>query len=354
MTGAVLLRLFAWLLALGLLALPVVGVLNGSFASERWPLRRLDLNAEQVRVDPAQVQLVVARHAAAGFFALSLAELRAELAALPWVESVHVRKRWPDTVSVRLLEYQPYAVWSGRALVSRSGVLFQVPGIDALTGLPRLSGPDHEVAQVVNFHARAARLLAPVGLQVLATAQSDRGSWTLELAGGARIVLGRELAEQRLQRFAASIDPLLRSRQDAVLAHADLRYPNGFALGWAPRPADGIGEPGEPGAAEAPAAAAAPAGAPASDRPDADGDSRVGAGTVLRPVRSAPADGRPALTGAGAAIAVPHALAQLPSRVGIAGLRARADAARQTAAGRPATTFARASAPPMNAQDPKA
>jgi cell division protein FtsQ len=301
MTGAVLLRLFAWLLALGLLALPVVGVLNGSFASERWPLRRLDLKAEQVRVDPAQVQMVVARHAGAGFFALSLAELRAELAALPWVESVQVRKRWPDTVSVNLLEYQPYAVWSNESLVSRSGRLFQVPGIDAITGLPRLSGPDHEVVQVVNFHARAVRELAPVGLTVLATALSDRGSWTLELDGGATIVLGRELAGERLERFAASIDPLLRSRQDAVLSHADLRYPNGFALAWQPVVDEPIPEVGEDGA---PAAVLAPAGAPAVDGAAADGVP-VGAGTVLRP---APQPRRAALGHA----AIPAARASAP------------------------------------------
>jgi cell division protein FtsQ len=305
MTGAVLLRLFAWLCALGLLALPVVGLLNGSFASERWPLRRLDLQAEQVRVDPAQVQMVVARHADAGFFALSLAELRAELAALPWVESVHVRKRWPDTVSVRLLEYQPYAVWSGQVLVSRSGVLFGVPGIESITGLPRLSGPDHEVVQVVNFHARAVRELQPVGLEVLATALSDRGSWTLELAGGAQIVLGRELAAERLQRFAASIDPLLRSRQDAVLAHADLRYPNGFALGWQPLlPADDLA-------------------------PDSDDDS-------LSP-----------------AVATPAPLPEAPSAVD-PGASDGNDRLGASHGGRIPHTYARASAPPMNAQDPKA
>lgn len=349
MTGQVLLRLFAWLLALGLLALPVVGVLNGSFASERWPLRRLDLQAEQLRVDPAQVQMVVARHAGAGFFALSLAALRAELAALPWVESVHVRKRWPDTVSVRLLEYQPYAVWSDRALVSRSGALFQVPGIAAITGLPRLSGPDHEVAQVVNFHARAVRELEPVGLSVLATALSDRGSWTLELDGGARVVLGRELAAERLQRFAASIEPLLHSRQDDVLRHADLRYPNGFALAWQPVADDAIGEPGEAGA---PAADPVPAAAAARVDPAAGG-APVGSGTVLRPGPPAATNRRPSLTQAIApARTGPAAGERSPSRqrpgVSVAAVPAR------PAAPAPPITYARASALRMNPQDPRA
>ncbi|MGH8125951.1 MAG: cell division protein FtsQ/DivIB, partial [Rhodanobacteraceae bacterium] len=43
MKGIVSLRLAAWLIALTLVALPVVGVLQGWFASDRWPVRELQL-----------------------------------------------------------------------------------------------------------------------------------------------------------------------------------------------------------------------------------------------------------------------------------------------------------------------
>src|SRR5690606_38363212 len=130
------------------------------------------------------------------FFALSLTALRDALAGLPWVESVEVRKRWPDTVVVKVLEYQPYAIWDDRALVSRSGHLFQVPGIEALAGLPRLGGPDGEVAAVVNFHADAVRALEAARMRVTHTRLSDRGGWTVVLDGGAELVLGRHQARE--------------------------------------------------------------------------------------------------------------------------------------------------------------
>lgn len=244
MTGMLLFRLLAWSFALLLLALPVVGLLNGSFASDRWPLRHLQLQADHQRVSPEQVQMLVAEHARKGFFALSLVELRNDLAALPWVESVEVRKRWPDVVSVRLLEFQPYAIWDERVLVSRSGRLFEVPGIDGIGGLPRLSGPDAQVAEVANMHARAVRQLQPAGLDVVGTHLSSRGSWTLELDGGAIVVLGRDLAGERLQRFAGTIAPLLLANAATPLRHADLRYPNGYALTWLPADAGNEGTEG--------------------------------------------------------------------------------------------------------------
>lgn len=253
MNAAAWIRLFAWCVALGLLALPVVGLLNGSFASERWPLRHLELVAEQRQVDPGQVRAVVAGHAGRGFFALSLVELRRDLAALPWVESVEVRKRWPDTVVVRLLEFQPYAVWNDAALVSRSGQLFAVPGIDTIDDLPRLYGPQARVAEVANFHARAEALLQGTGLAAARTRLSERGSWSIALAGGTELLLGRDQADQRLARFAATAPGLLRARPEAPLLRADLRYPNGYALAWGEPP------PAADGAAPPPAGAAAPA-----------------------------------------------------------------------------------------------
>lgn len=254
MNAAAWIRLLAWCVALGLLALPVVGLLNGSFASDRWPLRRLDLVAERRHVPPEAVREVVARHAGRGFFALSLAALRRDLAALPWVESVEVRKRWPDTVVVRLLEYQPYAVWNDAALVSRGGRLFEVPGIEAIDGLPRLHGPLERVAEVANFNARAQAVLAGAGLALASTRLSERGSWSIELAGGTVLLLGRDHAEQRLQRFAATAPGLLRAQTGRPLLRADLRYPNGYALAWGEPPPAAVG-----GTASPPAGAAAPA-----------------------------------------------------------------------------------------------
>ncbi len=41
MKGTVSLRLAAWVIALALIALPIIGVLEGWFASGRWPVRQL-------------------------------------------------------------------------------------------------------------------------------------------------------------------------------------------------------------------------------------------------------------------------------------------------------------------------
>lgn len=231
-----LVRLAAWCLALALLASPVIAVLTGALASERWQLRHLELHAPLQRTSAAQVQAVVRAHSGPGFFALPLAELRQALQQLPWVRSVQVRKRWPDTVIVHLHEHQPYAVWHNDAVVTRAGERVPVPTLAGLEQLPRLSGPPERIIEVVNFHARSVARSAGTPLRIAAVHLSARGSWVLESHDGSRILLGRNQAEERLTRFADTIPALLARHPDEYLQHADLRYPNGYALTWQPRP----------------------------------------------------------------------------------------------------------------------
>ena len=128
MNGGSVIRLFAWAIAIALVALPIVGVLNGWFASERWPVTRLAVRAEFDHVSAEQIRAAAGPRLGKGFFAMQLDEVRDAVARLPWVERVEARKRWPDTVELVVYEQQPYAHWSEGRLVNRAGRLFSVPG----------------------------------------------------------------------------------------------------------------------------------------------------------------------------------------------------------------------------------
>jgi cell division protein FtsQ len=226
------LKLLAWGIALTLVALPIIGVLNGWFASARWPVRQIELRAEYGHVSAEQIRSTVENHLANGFFAVQLGDVQKAVMELPWVERVEARKRWPDTLQLTVYERQPYARWGGERLISRSGEIFKVPGADAMQGLPQLSGPDERLADVLAFHAECLREFAGSGLSVRAVDLSARGSWTLTLATGALIEIGRVDTKARLQRFL-DVWPKLASAAAGPPVYVDLRYENGFALRWA-------------------------------------------------------------------------------------------------------------------------
>lgn len=226
------LRFSAWLLALVLVVLPVIAVLNGWIAVERWPITRLQVvgsfdhvSAERVR---AAVQPVIGR----GFFALDLRRAHAAVAAVPWVRYVQVRKRWPDALEVIVYEHVAVAHWGDDRWLSREGAVFSAAAEPALASLPYLGGPDGRRDEVVALYREAQSLFATQARSVRELRLSTRGSWMLRLDDDTRVMVGRDDPAARLARFVRVL-PQVLGGSDQRLARVDLRYPNGFAVTWA-------------------------------------------------------------------------------------------------------------------------
>lgn len=229
------LRLLGWILALALVALPVVAVVNGWVGSAQFPLRTLRVQGQLQRVDEAQLRATVLPFAQRGFFAVPLDRIRDAVAVLPWVEHADVRKHWPDVLVVAISEHRPFARWGDARLLSEQGRIFPARGVTVPQGLPLLDGPQSRVPEVVALYNQARERLANVG-GVRGVALDKRGSWSILLNNGTEVVLGRSDPEARLQRFAPLLPRLAAQHPGRRLARADLRYTNGFSLSWVDLP----------------------------------------------------------------------------------------------------------------------
>ena len=229
------LRLLGWILAVALVALPVVAVVNGWVGADQFPLRTLRVQGQVQRVDEAKLRAIVLPYAKRGFFAVQLDRIQEEIDAMPWVEHAEVRKQWPDVLIVAISEHRPFARWGGERLLSEQGRLFPAHGIKVPRGLPQLDGPESRVPEVVALYNHAREQLANAG-GIRGVALDRRGSWSIALTDGTEVVLGREDPEERLERFAPLLPRLVAQHPGQRLARADLRYTNGFSLVWADLP----------------------------------------------------------------------------------------------------------------------
>lgn len=257
--GHFLVKAAAWLTALALIALPVVAVVKGWIGADQWPFRQLRVDADFRRIDVEAVRAAIAPTLEPGFFAVDLVAAREAVEGLPWVAGAEVRKIWPDTVEVRLHEYQAAARWNGDRLLDVEGRIFEVPRSELPPDLPSLHGPDERAAEVLSLSRALAPKLAAAGLSLATVRVSARGSVDIELADGSTIRLGRDASMARLDRFLASLGEAQAPRPGMRWVRADLRYANGFALAWraapspettAPLPVDGHAEPAHPASAE--------------------------------------------------------------------------------------------------------
>ncbi|MAA66710.1 MAG: cell division protein FtsQ [Alteromonadaceae bacterium] len=165
------------------------------------------------------------------FFATDLEDVKQLVEKEPWVESAAVRRVWPDRLAIEVREERPLAYWNKAQIIGRSGHVFQPENPQAAGALPRLSGPEDRVEEVVSVARKMATDLQEIGVGFAGLRLEKRGAWTLQMTNGIEVALGRDQVEKRFDRFVTVYQRRLASRA-AEVERIDARYTNGVAVQW--------------------------------------------------------------------------------------------------------------------------
>jgi cell division protein FtsQ len=116
-------------------------------------------------------------------------------------------------------------------LLNTRGELFVTDARHIPAELPRLSGPADQAAVVAKRYLKIREQLIPLGLDVRRLHVDARGAWDMTLQNGIEIRLGKREVGQRTQLFLDVVADIVSSRE-AEIEYADMRYSNGFTIGW--------------------------------------------------------------------------------------------------------------------------
>lgn len=197
----------------------------------RFPVRHVQISGALTHVQSATLKGRILPYVSRGFFGVSVSGLRDHLLEMPWIEQVSIKRIWPDTLSIHLVEQQAVAHWGQKALLNPQGKRFVPADASALNDLPWLSGPAGEEIKVLKMYATMTELLVPLDTVIEKLALSPRQAWTLTLSNGLQLHIGSKEPLQRLQKFIA-VYPELKQHTGKQAVYVDLRYNNGMAIRW--------------------------------------------------------------------------------------------------------------------------
>jgi cell division protein FtsQ len=213
-----------------LLALIVGGLATLTWALDR-PIQVISMDGSFQRVSPGDIEKAVAPYTRSGFMSADLDRIQRAVEAVAWVDHARVRRRFPNGLHVTVVEETAAARWGESGLLNVRGELFVREATHVPAELPRLSGPEGTESQVAQRYLATTGRMLEAGMRIAAMRLDERGAWEIDLDSGVTVRLGRRQVDERLDRFIRTASQVIAHRLNDI-TYVDMRYSNGFAVGW--------------------------------------------------------------------------------------------------------------------------
>jgi cell division protein FtsQ len=215
------------------IAVGVYKVLNNIHQQKVRPVASVVIRGELPFTSRAEIKASLLTLDLQNFFKLDVDQVQKNIEALPWVYSASVRKQWPDTLQLYVVDQRPVALWNDDFLLNERGQAFQADKARITGDLPSFFGPEGSELVAMDNYRNLSELLAYRELAIKELILSERFAWQLTLNDGVKLQLGREERVKRIQRFIDVYQQIYAHQSDdKVIDYIDLRYDTGLAVGW--------------------------------------------------------------------------------------------------------------------------
>lgn len=196
------------------------------------PLTALVLTGDKLHVTEDVVRSVLNKQKdKLNFFTLEIADIQKQLEDRPWVYSASIRKNWPDTLKIHIVEQTVVAIWNETSSLNRFGEIIQVTPEDKEDYI-RLSGEDNRAEGVLDTYLQLEQLLEPTQYRIAELNSDKRNATQLVLKNGISLRLGKEQKLERIQLFLNAFPRIAQKYELSTINYVDLRYDTGLAIGW--------------------------------------------------------------------------------------------------------------------------
>ena len=195
------------------------------------PLTNVVIGGEFNHLLQQELATLVYEQINGGFLSVDLTKLRQVILDQPWVDQVSIRRQWPTSLQVKIIEEVPIARWGKSGFLNRLGEELKITDSSKLQALPVLRSDYGTSLEMMQQYQSMAQLLAPTGLKLVELQRDNLGAWRVDTESGVGLVLGRKQLVEKLRRFALVWESGL-NRQLNNIKTIDLRYPNGLAVAW--------------------------------------------------------------------------------------------------------------------------
>ena len=188
-------------------------------------------SSELINVNKDDISKTVKYLYSKSFFDIDLNYLKNKLEKIEWVRKINVRRSYPNEIIIDIEEHTPILIWNNKMYINMYGEKFNVSKIDK--NIPILISDESRINEVFAYFQLFNEKISSrkLDFKITKIMENEIRSLTISLSSGINIQLGSKDVNNKIPLFF-EIYKSLNTRDLNKIRYIDMRYSNGFSVGW--------------------------------------------------------------------------------------------------------------------------
>ena len=188
-------------------------------------------SSELINVNKDDISKAVKYLYSKSFFDIDLNHLKNKLEKIEWVRKINVRRSYPNEIIIDIEEHTPILRWNNKMYINKYGEKFNASKIDK--SIPILISDESRINEVFAYFKLFNEKLSSrkLDFKITKITENEIRSLAISLSSGINIQLGSKDVNNKIPLFF-EIYKSLNTRDLNKIRYIDMRYTNGFSVGW--------------------------------------------------------------------------------------------------------------------------
>ena len=165
------------------------------------------------------------------FFNVDINYLQSKIENIDWISSANIRRSYPNEIIIFVTEHIPIAIWNNKDYLNQYGEIFTANKKN--NKFPILISKNNKNKIIFEYLSLFSNDLIRhnINEKVVKIIEDDIRSISVILSSGITIKLGSKNVKEKIDIFF-KVYQTLNSSDLSKIRYIDMRYSNGFSVGW--------------------------------------------------------------------------------------------------------------------------
>ena len=165
------------------------------------------------------------------FFTMDINYLREKIEKIDWVKNVIIRRSYPDEVKIYIEEHIPVAIWNNDYYLDEFGKMFSANNINS--DLPLIVSRSNRNNIIFKYFTLLSKSILDneIDDKVIKIQENEIRSLSVFFSSGIKVEFGSSNITDKINIFFKAYKTL-NSSDLKKIRYIDMRYSNGFSVGW--------------------------------------------------------------------------------------------------------------------------